>query len=160
MPLDPNEVQAAMKSGLSAVCATCTKYWEARERGVPGFKCLATDGCGSPIAGDDFHEYVGPLSAGGAMEKFCFVCASPAKIGVRAKGKLRIVGVCEAHLPMLKTHRATNAMKIPEGLPTIVNGKGEIDLEKLLARSKPSFADSLADATQYLDEQERRGKKS
>lgn len=102
MPLDPVKIAVAVSSGLSAVCATCDKYWAARERGVPGDRCLSIDNCGSPLAGDDFHEYKGPLTD---LRHFCFVCGNKSKYGIVSKGKTNIVGVCESHVDFVKKYR-------------------------------------------------------
>jgi hypothetical protein len=80
---------------LSCVCATCAKYWEARDRGIPEPRCTAKDGCGSPLKGDDFHEYDGPITA---FERWCFVCGAESKYGVQPKDKSRIIGVCAEHV--------------------------------------------------------------
>lgn len=155
MPLDPREVSAAMRNGLSAVCATCDKYWNARDQKVPDGRCLSTDGCGSPIAGDDFHEYSGPL---GSLEKICFVCGGTPKGVVRARGKLRLVGICEGHIPMLRELRPKNAYKIPEGLPSVFGASGAIDLEKIGLRKKTLF-EEIVEAETYFREQEAKGKR-
>jgi len=102
MPLDPVKVAIAVESGLSAVCATCTKYWAARDRGIPGDRCLSNDGCGSPLVGDDFHDYDGPLTD---LKPFCFVCGSASKYGLLAKNKKRVVGVCKTHIDFVRTRQ-------------------------------------------------------
>ena len=100
MPLNPVKVAAAITNGLSAVCATCEKYWGARDLGIQGDACLAKEGCGSPIAGDVFHEYVGPMTQ---FDRFCFVCASPATHAVRVDMYVRVIGVCAAHVDIVST---------------------------------------------------------
>ncbi len=98
MPLNPAKVGLAVQNGLSTVCATCTRYWEGRDRGLPEPQCTASDGCGSPLRGDDFHEYVGPLSN---FEHWCFVCGSASRFGVRVQGRSRMLGVCQTHVVWL-----------------------------------------------------------
>ena len=97
MPFDPAKVAAAVSGGLSVVCATCENYWEARDKGVPGGRCMARDGCGSPIAGDVFHEYRGPMTQ---FDRFCFVCGSAATHAVRVDQYVRVVGICSSHVEM------------------------------------------------------------
>jgi hypothetical protein len=157
MPINPIQAKEAVQNGLCAVCATCANYWDARDRGVPDGRCLAVDGCGSPIAGDDFHEYSGPLNTG--MDKICFVCGSPPALGVRARGKTRIVGICQTHLPLLKTLRPLNATRPVIGLPQVINGHGEIDLATFDKQHKPTLGQAIAEAETYFEEQAARGKK-
>jgi hypothetical protein len=100
MPMDPSKIAVAVSSGLSIVCATCEKYWSARDKNVPGDACLAVEGCGSPIAGDVFHEYRGPMTQ---FDRFCFVCGSGATHAVRVDTHVRVIGVCSEHVQLVKT---------------------------------------------------------
>jgi hypothetical protein len=88
----------AMRGGMSYVCAACRRYWEGRLRGT-GDRCTAQDGCGSPIAGDDFHEYEGPITS---FDRWCFVCAAAADFAVKPVGKGRAIGVCRTHLKFME----------------------------------------------------------
>lgn len=99
MPLDPVKVAAAVHRGLSTVCATCEKYWAARDHGLPGDACLAKEGCGSPIAGDVFHEYVGPMTQ---FDRFCFVCGNQATHAIRVDVYVRVIGVCSDHIKLVQ----------------------------------------------------------
>lgn len=122
--MDPKKIEAAMASGLSMVCSLCTKYWDARDLGVPDGKCLAVDGCGSPIAGDVFHEFNGPITN---FEKFCFVCGDRATHGIRVDTHVRVIGCCKAHVELVKNLR-------PEGkqapLVSIRSKDGETDSDQ------------------------------
>lgn len=114
MPLDPSKIAGAVASGLSVVCATCENYWQARERGIPDGKCLARNGCGSPIAGDVFHEYKGPMTQ---FDQFCFVCGNKATHAVRVDQYVRVIGICANHVETVKTlkpegKRAANVVLI------------------------------------------------
>ena len=155
MPIDPDAVQSAIRGGLSFICATCNLYWSARDSGVDGDRCLSDSKCGSPIAGDDFHSYQGPLGTG--MDKVCFVCGAPSSLGVRARGRQRIVGICDSHLPLLKELEPTNSLT-PGGLPQLIGSKGYADLDRLCVR-KPSLFSAIQEAELYFDEQASRGKK-
>lgn len=99
MPLDAQRVAIAVAQGLSVVCATCEKYWTARDAGVPDDRCLAVDGCGSPIAGDSFHEYRGPMIQ---FDQFCFVCGNKSTHAVRVADSLRVIGCCGEHIGLVK----------------------------------------------------------
>lgn len=110
MAVSPIQVAQAVRNGLSAVCATCTRYWEARDRGLPEPQCLAKNGCGSPIRGDTFSEYNGPLRD---FSKWCFVCAQPAHAGIRVRGHTRLMGVCQEHTRLLQTLKPLHNEEIP-----------------------------------------------
>ena len=99
MPLDAQRVAIAVARGLSVVCATCEKYWGARDASIPDDRCLAIDGCGSPIAGDSFHEYRGPMTR---FDQFCFVCGNKSTHAVRVAENIRIVGCCSDHVELVK----------------------------------------------------------
>lgn len=132
MPLDPVKVATAVAGGLSAVCATCERYWEARDKGIPGDTCLATDGCGSPIAGDVFHEYRGPMTQ---FDRFCFACGNQATHAVRVDLYVRVVGVCTEHVKLVQTLK-------PEGKRApnvvVVSKDGELKISEDDRPKKPS----------------------
>ena len=122
MPITVAMMEAASASGLSAVCASCERYWEARERGVPGDRCAATRPCGSPLAGDYFNDYRGILTSD-AFKRFCFVCANPAHHILRNPAWYRDIGVCSEHLswmddavmrsPSREKLKSLNGFKMP-----------------------------------------------
>jgi len=103
MPVDPTKVALAMANGLSAVCATCSRYWEARDRGIPGDACGSRVRCGSPMAGDTFSDYDGPLR--GALHLWCFVCSQQAHFGIRVNGRSQVIGACEEHIRYVEKYR-------------------------------------------------------
>jgi hypothetical protein len=107
MPLDPTKIALAVETGLSIMCATCTNYWVARERGVLGHRCIVPEGtCGSPIAGMDFPLYDGPITA---PEGCCFVCGGEPSYLVTTQSK-KVFAMCEKHIGMLDTLRPDAAM--------------------------------------------------
>lgn len=102
------DVAIEVAGGTSFVCAMCHRYWrgkEIREQGqkiravVVGQRCTAQENCGSPIVGDVFHLYEGPLTN---FEKYCFVCGSPARYGIKVRELLRKIGVCENHVKIME----------------------------------------------------------
>ncbi len=132
MPLDPLRIALAVQDGLSVVCATCTKYWDARDRGVPDNRCLAVDGCGSPIAGDVFHEYSGPMTQ---FDRFCFVCGKEATHALRVNGLVRVIGCCGGHVDIVKDLK-------PEGrspVNIVVHSKDATKSSEEMASSKPTI---------------------
>lgn len=131
---NPADIQLAIASGLSMVCATCSKYHGAKARGLE--KCLATDGCGSPIVGDTFHEYEGPITD---FTRFCFVCGGKTKYGVDVKGHARRIGACEKHI----TYVAQMAPKEPRRLPVvdraILTPQGSATVESLIPKPQKTL---------------------
>lgn len=117
--VSPDKVLLAMRSGLSFVCATCAKYWRARDAGVDGTQCLAVGKCGSPIASDTFSQYEGPLCL---FENLCFVCGQPPDFGLRVYGRPKVVGVCKVHVELVKRLRPTEG---PVARVLVVNDDGE-----------------------------------
>ena len=103
MPLPhPAKIGLAVQSGLSIVCATCERYWEGRSRNLPNGRCTSSSNCGSPLAGDVFHDYRGPLTD---FTRWCFMCGAEADLGVSVPLQTRMIGVCDAHAPVLADFR-------------------------------------------------------
>lgn len=99
--LDPVKIaQAVEKYKLPVVCASCTKYWKARDRGLPEPQCASVDGCASPIGGGNFHEYEGPIPD---FKIWCFVCGAGCNKFIFVKGKERTFGICDEHLEDAKS---------------------------------------------------------
>lgn len=136
MPLDPKQVALAMSSGLSFVCATCTKYWRARALGIPGQDCLAAvtaTPCAGPLAGLDYPAYEGPLAE---FERFCFVCSRSAVSGLRARGSPRVFGVCERHGPeWLRRTKPVGAAVVQSA--ALSTGGAFIELSRIPIRKTP-----------------------
>jgi len=103
MALTEDKIAMAVARGLSVVCATCERYWQARDFNIPDNKCLANDGCGSPIAGDVFHEYKGPMVS---FDQWCFVCGANSTHAIRVDNSARVVGCCRDHVGLIKTLKA------------------------------------------------------
>lgn len=101
MPVDPKNAAMAMADGLSAVCATCTKYWEAKDKGLSG--CNQPE-CRGPIGGGVFKDYDGPLKD--ALARICFVCGSPSKYGIKVSGFQRIIGACKDHISYVRDYKS------------------------------------------------------
>lgn len=91
-------VTAAIKSGVSCVCATCKRYEEGRDRNLPDGKCAVTSFCASPIGGDTFTHYQGPMTD---FTQFCFVCSGEATQVVQVGERPRKIGICDRHLSYL-----------------------------------------------------------
>ncbi len=91
--LPENKISLLKTSGLSMVCSTCSKYAKGVELGLD--RCTAKDGCGSPIIGDTFHEYEGPITD---FVRYCFVCGEKPTKAIRVKGHVRVLAACDVHV--------------------------------------------------------------
>jgi len=131
VPMDPTKVALAVHSGLSIVCATCERYWGARERGVPGDACLSERPCGGPLAGDTFHNYRGPMTQ---FDRFCFACGSTATRVLRVKGHVRPIGCCEEHEILVRKLKPENR---PAVNLVVLSRDGEKSSEELSAEKGP-----------------------
>lgn len=134
----PDLIAQAMDRGLSPVCATCRKYWRARQKGVPGDACLAKQ-CGGPIKGMAFPEYDGPITER-KFSEWCFVCAEKSTYGVIVPEADRILGVCDRHVEYLhKTEEAwVKPDKAGEGI------KPAVAVVKLIQTNDNSLARMIA----------------
>lgn len=133
-------LQQAVASGLSIVCATCTKYHRAIERGLD--KCLAVNGCGSPIVGDTFHEYEGPIQD---FLKFCFVCGQDSKKAVAVKGHARRIGVCMLHLDYVVTMAPKEPRRLPVAPRTFIGDGAEKPVELLIPKPRKTLGNAIAE---------------
>lgn len=127
MPIDSAKVALAVSSGVSIVCATCEKYWQGRDAGLPGDRCTAKTPCGSPIAGDVFHEYVGPITQ---FDRWCFACGSPATHALRVKSLVRVIGCCSSHLDLVRTLKPENRDAV---VVSVLSKDGENSSDRLIA---------------------------
>jgi len=93
--LEFDQVDRAIKMhGMSAVCAWCLKYWNARghdDANSSSWQCQATKPCGGPMQGMAFPEYEGPMK--GKLASFCYICGGPPDAAVDIGGK-GMLGVC------------------------------------------------------------------
>jgi hypothetical protein len=106
--IDATRTQWAIKSGLSAVCANCLRYWEKQDlvpeaRPLEHFKpaeagCQVRD-CGGPIVNRAFPKYSGPLE--GKLASICFICGAEPDAAVEMAGR-GYLGVCNAHIEQFK----------------------------------------------------------
>ena len=110
MPLDPVKIAQAVASGLSIVCSTCQNYWNAADRGASS--CQERS-CGSPISGDVFHKYSGPMSQ---FDRFCFVCGNQATNAIRVGSLVRVIGCCHEHVKLVQTLKPS----MKEGPPVVL----------------------------------------
>lgn len=127
MKITPDaRIRLLVSQGLSFVCATCKRWAEAEERGLE--RCTATAPCGSPIAGDSFHLYEGPITA---FTQLCFVCGETPKVGIRVKGQMRILAVCEKHQEYMTAMAVKNAPQASEPKAFRIAKDGEALFQRL-----------------------------
>lgn len=145
MSKDAVKIALAVQGGLSPVCATCTKFWDARERNVPDGKCLAVDGCGGPLSGDDFHEYDGPITD---FTRWCFMCGADSKFAIQADGRVRQIGICENHVRTLAELRP---MSKPGLHPKYVvkSNNGTLTIREIVAPEKKSLFKAIQEVEDH-----------
>jgi len=92
------QIQNVLNRGVALACSTCARYWQGRERGLPGDECTAEAPCGGPISGSDFALYLGPVTD---FSQWCFACGGHPELGIKVPGSARVFGVCRKHLKLL-----------------------------------------------------------
>ena len=143
MPLNVLKVAQAVQGGLSPVCATCSKYWAARERGVPGDRCLAQNNCSGPAGGDDFHEYNGPITD---FSRWCFACGDDSAFGVQVHNRLRTIGVCKNHVRMLAEIRPLKDGEPGDAPKYLIKSKdGALTIRQILGPEKKSLIKAISE---------------
>lgn len=110
MPLNPAKVALAVQGGYSIYCATCTKYWDYKDKGASN--CGAKDGCKGPLFGGSFHEYDGPITE---HARQCFACGQASRY-ILTGGK-RDFGVCSNHVAMFEGDKYLVDSKSREVIP-------------------------------------------
>lgn len=100
MPLNPAKVALAVQSGLSTVCASCHRYWEGRDKGLPGDACTARRPCASPLDGSDYPEYSGPLGNNAIL--WCFICGENSACVIQRRDSPKRFGLCAGHRNLLR----------------------------------------------------------
>ena len=87
MMITAKKVMKELESGLTAVCAWCEYYHNAKENGAPS---CGIAGCGGPAVGKGFPKYKGIME--NTLHTFCFICGRDADAGVEIMGSM--LGVC------------------------------------------------------------------
>ena len=130
MALNPAKVALAVQQGLSTVCASCHRYWEGRDRGLPGDACTARKPCASPLEGSDYPEYVGELRD---FSRWCFICGEPPSCLISARGSPKPFGVCSRHRSLLPK------LVSPEKISPVLTAEGRQQLVSELQVKKSIF---------------------
>lgn len=141
----------AVQSGVSIVCATCKKYWEGREKGLPEPRCTVVLPCGSPFAALTFPEYDGPISD---FTRWCFVCGARATKGVKVREEPRVVGMCDAHVRLLGELEPVSLKLNGNALVDIIDRHvGRISPDKFFGQPKRTLSQVIAETEkEFADE--------
>lgn len=152
--MDMVRVGQAIASGVSIVCATCRRYWEGREKGLPDPKCTVEKPCGSPFAALTFPEYEGPITD---FTQWCFVCGAKATKGVRVRAEPRIIGMCDEHVKMLGKVEPVGLKLNGENVTDIIDRKlGRVSQDRFFGPEKPSLVDTMIETEQEWAEEDRK----
>jgi hypothetical protein len=153
--LDPAKIGLAVQNGLSTVCATCSKYWRARDRNVPEPHCLAKFLCGGPLSGDWFNQYDGPMTED-RFGQWCYRCGGDSDFGLRVEKGLRIIGVCKTHLEDFYRLRPVSEIRSNNQVYLIKDGR-EIPIKDLLNRPrKKTLMEAIFEVEKYYADKEGR----
>jgi len=133
------DIRVAMGTGVSAVCATCKRFWEGRAQGLE--TCTAGEDCGSPIVGDTFHLYEGPITD---FLRFCFVCGGKPKKAIRVHGHARLIGACEEHAGWTAQLAPRRNPRLPLAPRTVTDGRTEEDVSTLIPKPKKTLGAAMA----------------
>ena len=152
--INPLKMAEAVRGGLSPVCATCNKYWIARDRNIPEPRCMSVDNCAGPAGGDDFHEYDGPITD---FSRWCFACGEESAFGIQVTGRLRTIGVCKNHVRMLAEIRplkqdGTEAADAPKYV--IKSKDGILSIREILGPEKPSLIKAISEVEAHFAEKD------
>jgi len=96
--LDPKRMIEAEIKNVAFICRMCERWYRGEDMGLVDVEgdqvCDATGTCGSPVSGDDFDEYEGPLK--GYLDKYCYICgkSKPEKVLVAKVGGAQKIGCC------------------------------------------------------------------
>lgn len=97
--LNAEQVKREIETGLSAVCAWCNRYWEAKDRmGGAAFQC-GVHGCGGPSVGMAFPKYTGPRPN---KATYCFVCGGDPAGAVEFHRTGGMLGFCMKHEALMR----------------------------------------------------------
>ena len=132
MPLNPAKVALVVQKGLSIYCATCTRYWEAADKGLS----YCGRSCKGPPGGGIFPEYDGPIRD---HTRQCFACGQATKYVVTGG---RDFGVCEKHVHLF------NEVEVPG--PVTIKLEGHvITPESLVRKPVKSVARAIYEVESY-----------
>jgi|WetSurMetagenome_2_1015567.scaffolds.fasta_scaffold02643_5 hypothetical protein len=149
--MDAVRVGLAVSKGTSIVCATCKRFWEGRERGLPEPRCTVQSPCGSPLAGLAFPGYDGPISD---FSRWCFVCGDQATHGVKAPRSAVVFGMCSKHITMVGSVQAVglNGVSVQE----VLSPQLRASPDKFFATPKKTLGQAIVEAEAEFAERDQR----
>lgn len=130
MMITRKKVMEELSTGLSAVCAWCEHWHNAKDRGEE-VACGRLN-CGGPSVGKGFPAYKGIMEHG--LHKFCFICNKEADAAIEIGG--RMIGVCgnmgpsgETCMDKFKKIMERQSVVVKENVVPVIDG-GKADIGK------------------------------
>lgn len=148
--------------GVPLACASCTNYWDGKLLGLPG--CRIPGECGSPLVGDVFGQYNGPLTDD-HLRDACYHCGGEGCVSIRVTGKRRLLNLCMEHFdtflrmcPVGLKGEALAAWKQREQriVLTFPGGRVMSVAEYRKLPRKKSVVEQIAELNAYQDEEDAR----
>ena len=154
--MHPLKIAEAVRSGVSTVCATCDRYWEGRERNLAGGRCTSPEPCGSPLVGDFFHNYQGPITD---FHAWCFVCGEQPTHAIGVQNSRRRFGICEQHYQMLPHLRPVH-LDHPEQpvrpVQTVLDGSAKDFHLPVIVSKRRTIWDAIRDTEEEWEHEARK----
>lgn len=149
-----SKIGLAVQNGVSIVCATCKRYWEARDKGLPEPQCASSKRCAGPFAGMEFPEYDGPITD---FSQWCFVCGADADYGLQSRGSGRVFGICSEHVVMVQEKPEPMGLG-HNGVPIIdvLTTEGRLTQEQFFGVPRKTLGQVIAEVESYYAEKEGR----
>lgn len=155
MPISALQISEAMRASVSAVCASCVRYWEGVDAAKKAggevkhpVRCTAKRPCGGPASQMLFPEYQGDIPES-VFPTFCFICGETTHAVV--KGEKRSLGVCEAHLGVLHTVRRRDPAPEATRSPIVlVDARGRAFLDTDLVKPLSRFGEALRQGGDWI----------
>lgn len=92
------QAELEMQTGLSAICAWCEHWHEAKAKRAKGEPVACAKDCGGPSSLRAFPLYKGPYKNN--LASICFVCGEDAEAAVEIGGGF--LGVCGKHIQKVR----------------------------------------------------------
>jgi len=110
---DKKRMALVRAKGVCFLCSTCQHWYEGEDAGLlddMGEPRCSRPKCVGPIWGDSFPEYIGVIE--GYKHKFCYLCGANSTHYLWANGQENNkIGLCEAHIPVVKKYTARKTKK-------------------------------------------------
>lgn len=141
-------VREAVDRGVSLMCATCERYAEGRERGLPEEQCTVLGECVGPFGGGTFPQYQGPISD---PSRWCLRCGQTSVAAVRVAGTSPLYGMCRVHLR--EAHMVTPLGAQATHLLEIVRLDHKIQVVSYIPKPRPFTRQSVTELLAEIDQE-------